>query len=488
MDPYENKNNENREMNEDENSSRSSSWYRDEQKPAEDGSYRIVKPDAERGDCCYRDAAFTPQTEGGYYVPGGRGPKGPEPEKKHKKHGLGVAGIVALCLVCALLGGVSGGLIANNSQSAAVSGTDEPSNTGTLVQESPSASPNATGASNSGEVMSAREIYYDLALQQVVGIQTDITKTNIFGMTVSGSVSGSGFVISSDGYILTNYHVVEKAYTGGYEIKVMFYNGDTYTAEIKGFDRNNDIAVLKIDATGLMAATLGSSASLYVGDTVYAVGNPLGELNYSLTGGMVSATDRLITTEEGTMTMFQFDAAVNEGNSGGPVYNVYGQVVGVVTAKSNEEGAEGLGFAIPIDDAVRIANDVISGERSLDAETGDAYLGITPADVDSMAAQYYGFPEGAYVRSVTEGSAAEKAGIKVGDIITELDEHAVGSSDELRQELLFHSAGETADIVVWRSGEYLTLSITFDEKPAESENTQDQGLDNYPWQQGGYFG
>ena len=190
MDPYENKNNENREMNEGENSSRSSSWYRDEQKPAEDGSYRIVKPDAERGDCCYRDAAFTPQTEGGYYVPGGRGPKGPEPEKKHKKHGLGVAGIVALCLVCALLGGVSGGLIANNSQSAAVSGTDEPSNTGTLVQESPSASPNATGASNSGEVMSAREIYYDLALQQVVGIQTDITKTNIFGMTVSGSVSG----------------------------------------------------------------------------------------------------------------------------------------------------------------------------------------------------------------------------------------------------------------------------------------------------------
>lgn len=336
--------------------------------------------------------------------------------------------------------------------------------------------------------MSARDIYYDLALQQVVGIQTDITKTNIFGMTVSGSVSGSGFVISSDGYILTNYHVVEKAYTGGYEIKVMFYNGDTYTAEIKGFDRNNDIAVLKIDATGLMAATLGSSDSLYVGDTVYAVGNPLGELNYSLTGGMVSATDRLITTEEGTMTMFQFDAAVNEGNSGGPVYNVYGQVVGVVTAKSNEEGAEGLGFAIPIDDAVRIANDVISGERSLDAETGDAYLGITPADVDSMAAQYYGFPEGAYVRSVTEGSAAEKAGIKVGDIITELDEHAVGSSDELRQELLFHSAGETADIVVWRSGEYLTLSITFDEKPAESENTQDQGLDNYPWQQGGYFG
>ena len=249
--------------------------------------------------------------------------------------------------------------------------------------------------------------------------------------------------------------------------------------------------MLKIDATGLNAASLGTSGSLYVGDTVYAVGNPLGELNYSMTSGMVSATDRLITTEEGTMTMFQFDAAVNEGNSGGPVYNTNGQVVGVVTAKSSEDGAEGLGFAIPIDDAVRIANDIISGERSLDSETGDAYLGITPADVDSMAAQYYGFPEGAYVRSVTEGSAAEKAGIKVGDIITELDGYAVSSSDELRQELLFHSAGETADIVVWRSGEYLTLSITFDQKPAETESNTESGSGHQtsPWSQsGGYFG
>ena len=267
-----------------------------------------------------------------------------------------------------------------------------------------------------------------------------------------------------------------------------------YTAEIKGFDRNNDIAVLKIDATGLDAAELGSRASLFVGDTVYAVGNPLGELAYSMTSGIVSATDRVISTDVSTnVNMFQFDAAVNEGNSGGPVYNTSGQVVGVVTAKSNEDGTEGLGFAIPIDDAVRIANSVISGERSLDAETGDAYLGITPADVDSMAAQYYGFPEGAYVRTVTEGSAAEKAGIKVGDIITQLDGYDIGSSDELRQELLFHSAGEMVDIVVWRSGEYLTLSITFDAKPAENTDSGSQGAYQQPvnpsggWQDGGFY-
>lgn len=461
--------------------------------PAEDGSYRIVKPDAEQN-TCYRDAAYTPQSGAsfdGYYVPGGRGGKPTEPEKKPHKRGMGAAGVIALCLVCALLGGVSGGLIANANQPAAVvSETDAPASDTPLVQTSPSAGGTTT---SSDGAMSARDIYYDLACKQVVGIQTDITTTNIFGMTVSGSVSGSGFVISEDGYILTNYHVVEDAYTGGYEVKVMFYDGSTYTAEIKGFDRNNDIAVLKIDATGLDAAELGSSDSLYVGDTVYAVGNPLGELSYSMTSGMVSATDRLITTEEGTMTMFQFDAAVNQGNSGGPVYNTSGQVVGVVTAKSNEDGTEGLGFAVPIDDAVRIANSVISGERSLDAETGDAYLGITPADVDSMAAQYYGFPEGAYVRTVTEGSAAEKADIKVGDIITQLDGYDIGSSDELRQELLFHSAGETVDIVVWRSGEYLTLSITFDAKPAENTDSGSQGAYQQPvepsggWQDGGFY-
>ena len=461
--------------------------------PAEDGSYRIVKPDAEQN-TCYRDAAYTPQSGAsfdGYYVPGGRGGKPTEPEKKPHKRGMGAAGVIALCLVCALLGGVSGGLIANANQPAAVvSETDAPASDTPLVQTSPSAGGTTT---SSDGAMSARDIYYDLACKQVVGIQTDITTTNIFGMTVSGSVSGSGFVISEDGYILTNYHVVEDAYTGGYEVKVMFYDGSTYTAEIKGFDRNNDIAVLKIDATGLDAAELGSSDSLYVGDTAYTVGNPLGELSYSMTSGMVSATDRLITTEEGTMTMFQIDAAVNEGNSGGPVYNTSGQVVGVVTAKSNEDGTEGLGFAIPIDDAVRIANSVISGERSLDAEAGDAYLGITPADVDSMAAQYYGFPEGAYVRTVTEGSAAEKAGIKVGDIITQLDGYDIGSSDELRQELLFHSAGETVDIVVWRSGEYLTLSITFDQKPADSSTDSGSQTTQQPvnpsggWQDGSFY-
>lgn len=475
----------------DENNNSTNTPETGSERPAEDGSYRIVKPDAER-EACYRDASYTPQGEAsfdGYYVPGGRGPKPPEPEKKPHKRGIGAAGVIALCLVCALLGGVSGGLIANSNQPAEAVVSDEPS-TEPLTQTSPAASGSTAAASTSE--MSARDIYYNLACEQVVGIQSDFTTTNIFGMTASASVSGSGFVISEDGYILTNYHVIEDAYSGGYEIKVVFYNGDSYTAEVKGFDRNNDIAVLKIEAEGLNAAELGTSDSLFVGDTVYAVGNPLGELNYSMTSGMVSATDRLITTEEGTMTMFQFDAAVNQGNSGGPVYNVYGQVVGVVTAKSREDGTEGLGFAIPIDDAVRIANDVISGERSLDAETGDAALGITSQNVDSMAAQYYGFPTGVYVMEVTSGGAAEKAGIKAYDIITELDGYTVSSMNELKQELLFHSAGETAEIVVWRSGEYLTLTITFDEKADDSSTSSGGQVQpeqpSYSWQDGSYLG
>ncbi len=152
--------------------------------------------------------------------------------------------------------------------------------------------------------MSARDIYYNLALKQVVGISSDITTTNFWGMQVQGSVSGTGFVISDDGYILTNYHVIEDAYSTGSTINVMFssesgYDTTAYTAEVVGFERNNDVAVIKIDATGLSAVTLGSSDSLLVGDTVYAVGNPLGELTYSMTPGIVSATDRVITTEEG---------------------------------------------------------------------------------------------------------------------------------------------------------------------------------------------
>ncbi len=457
--------------------------------PSDDGSYRMVKPDAGKSfdaaqdessnhDPGYRDANYTSEGEGAstpnFYSPSARRK---EPKQKKQRRGMPAAAIVALCLVCALVGGGFGGVIAGS-----LNGDDAQPQT-TLNQEN---TPTTTGSSvsnNSSGEMSARDIYYNLALKQVVGINSDIT-TNVWGMQVQGSVSGTGFVISEDGYILTNYHVIEDAYNTNSPITVMFssesgYDTTEYTAEVIGFERNNDVAVIKIDATGLSAATLGSSSDLLVGDTVYAVGNPLGELTYSMTPGIVSATDRVITTEEGRMNMFQISAAVNEGNSGGPVYNAYGQVVGIVTAKPNTSSSgtstEGIGFAIPIDDAVRIADEVINGGHQVGSNDNPAYLGITAQDVDTMAQQYYNMPMGAYVLSVTDGSAADNAGILVGDIITQVDGYDVQSRDDLAQELTFHSAGETCEVVVYRSGEYQTLSVTFDSVPETDTSTSPTG-------------
>ena len=466
--------------------------------PSEDGSYRMVRPDAGKSfdarqdeepepetrhshDPGYRDANYTSESEGpaNYYSPSPSSQRKAVKPKKERR-GMPAAAIVALCLVCALVGGGFGGVIANSLADDGTAGSTTPPITQTT-------SPTTDGSSvsnDSGAAMSATDIYYNLALKQVVGISSTITDTNIWGMQVQGSVSGTGFVISEDGYILTNYHVIEGAYSTGATINVMFsadsgYDTTQYTAQVVGFERNNDVAVIKIDASGLSAATLGSSDSLRVGDTVYAVGNPLGELTYSMTPGIVSATDRVITTDEGTANMFQISAAVNEGNSGGPVYNAYGQVVGIVTAKPNSASSggstEGIGFAIPIDDAVRIANDVIDGNHSIDPNADPAYMGITAEDPITIAKQYYGWPDGAYVTSVVSGSPAETAGLREGDIITELGGYTVSSYSDLQQELTFHSAGETCDIVVYRSGEYQTLSITFGSRPTDTGSNSDSG-------------
>ena len=239
------------------------------------------------------------------------------------------------------------------------------------------------------------------------------------------------------------------------------YDGTTYQATIVGVDEDNDIALLKVDASGVTPVTFGDSDSMSVGDTVYAVGNPLGELEFTMTSGMISALDRTITTSDGTdsgINMFQIDAAVNAGNSGGPVYNTSGQVIGIVTAKYSSSGVEGLGFAIPVNDAVAIANDLMKNGTVTDR----AQLGITLQTIPDSAAQYYNMPDGAYVNAVNSGSCAEKAGLKAGDIITAIDDTAVSSGDALRSALRGYSAGESATLTVSRSGETLKLTVTFD--------------------------
>lgn len=389
---------------------------------------------------------------------------GKEKKAGGKKKGFGK--FIAACLICALLGGAVGGGVA---WKLIPSDSGDSTSNGSSLNVADSTSTGSTSVPTvDGSTLTGAQIYA-LGCEQAVAITTEITYTNFLGMQTSSAVSGSGFIVTSDGYIVTNYHVISEAYEGGYDISVILYNGDTYDADIVGVEDDNDIAVLKIDATGLSAVTLGSSDSIEVGDTIYCIGNPLGELSFSMTTGSVSALDRDITTsnDDGTTTtnnMFQIDAAVNEGNSGGPVYNTEGQVVGIVTAKYEDTGVEGLGFAIPIDDVTDIINQLIQNGYV----SGKAYLGISVQTVSSAAEQYYSMTAGAYVTNVVEGSCSDNAGIKVGDIITAIDDTEITSSSDLVTAKRKYSAGDTATLKIYRSGEYINIEVTFDEEEPES--------------------
>ena len=442
---------------------------------AADGTYRMIRPDDQReaepeAPRSYEDASYHTQEQASavpprYYTPD----PPPAREKKPKKSGGSKLfwKVACLCLVCALLGGGVGGVIgaslSGGPAAEEAAATPTPTSSGTLVTQAASA-----GA------MSASDIYA-AACQQVVGITTELTYQNFFGQTSSQAVSGSGFIITEDGYILTNYHVISYAAQGNYAITVMTYDGTSYTAKIVGVDASNDIAVLKIDATELTPVTFGDSDEMSVGDTVYAVGNPLGELQFTMTTGHVSALDRTITTDEGSVpiNMFQIDAAVNSGNSGGPVYNDAGQVIGIVTAKYSSTGVEGLGFAIPINDAVNLANELMENG----VVTNKVQLGITTQTVPASVAQYYNMVEGAYVYSVNAGSCAEKAGLQIGDIITAVGGKAVASSDALKAALRSFAPGDTTELTVYRGGKTVTVTVTLDEadeSTAAQQQTQQQ--------------
>ena len=422
----------------------------------------------------YADAHYEPEGESTvpprYYCPPERPVREARERKKKRSSGGGLLKAACLALVCAMLGGFVGSAITAGSLSDKVDALEQRVASAETAVSSVSAVQTAVSASPvavSGEsgVMSPAQIY-DMACRQVVGVTTDVTYTNYFGMKSSSAVSGSGFIISTDGYILTNYHVIEYAVQLDSPITVMTYDGTKYTATIVGTEQSNDIAVLKIDATGLSPATFASSDSLHVGDTVYAVGNPLGELEFSMSTGHVSALDRVITTQEKeAINMFQIDAAVNPGNSGGPVYNSLGQVVGVVTAKYSSTGVEGLGFAIPSNDVTSIANDLITKGYV----TGKAYMGVWMDErYSAMYAQYYNMPLGAYISDVSSGSCAEKAGIQKGDIITKLGGKEITSYTELKNIVKDYSAGDVVEVELYRAGESMTVTLTFDEAKPES--------------------
>lgn len=462
---------------------------------------RVAEPyQPEEPRSAYSDAGYVPSCDAAP-VPKSYYCAAPPAEKKEKKQkqprrGMGAGAVVALCLVCLLLGGgVVGGLgyyfanrnvVPSESAMAPTSApTDDPTaaSSPTVINRVPAqSSPLVTNEVTPGKELSATEIYYGLARKQTVGITTEITYTNRFGFASAGAVSGSGFLISSDGYILTNHHVISEAVKGNYEVKVLTESGQTYVATVVGYEEENDVALLKIDGADFNAATIGDSDSMLVGETVYAVGNPLGELEYTMTDGMVSALDREITTSSSnggtkTINMFQISAAINEGNSGGPVYNNRGEVIGISTAKYSDTGVEGLGFAIPINDAVRIAADLITDGYV----RGKAYMGVEAGTVTPSAAQYYGLVEGAIVGSVTPGSCAEKAGLKKNDIIVALDDKTIASRDDLISVKRDYRAGDSAVLKVYRGGSYLELTIVFDEATPSAAAPEDSTTG---WQQG----
>ena len=313
----------------------------------------------------------------------------------------------------------------------------------------------------SGDSLTPGQVYAQ-NVNSVVTI-TSTVQTRTYGQTATGTSSGSGFILTSDGYVVTNYHVIENATA----ITVTTHDGTEYPATVKGSDSNNDVAVLKVEATDLPPVTLGSSDDLVTGDMVVAIGNPLGTLSATQTVGYVSGKNREVTTDNTVINMIQTDAAINPGNSGGPLFNMRGEVVGITTAKysgttSSGASIEGIGFAIPIDDVQGIIGDL----QNLGYVTG-AYLGVTVQDMDSDVASRYGLPSGAYVASVVSGGAADRAGIQAKDIITALGDTEVTSMTSLTRALRNYKAGDTTTVTVYRGGQSLNLTITLDERPQD---------------------
>ena len=398
-----------------------------------------------------------------------------------KKHHGGVGRVVALILSCAVISaacGFGGAILAQNG-----------SRTGkTTVQQSNRTATTVNVKKVDGQTLMSPAEVYASTVNSVVSINCSAVSTNIFGQQTESASSGSGFIYTADGYIVTNQHVVANASS----INVTLYNGDTYPATLVGSDSDYDVAVLKIDAKDLPAVTLGSSTDVNVGDTVMAIGNPLGELTFSMSQGIVSCVNRAINVEGTPFNMIQVDASINPGNSGGPLMNLYGEVVGIVSAKYSSYAnttVEGLGFAIPINDVQSIIKDIIEN-----GSVGNkAYMAITAGTMtQQMAAQYkINATEGVFVYSVEDGGAGDKAGLKLGDVITKLNDTQITSMEDLSAAKKGFKAGDTVTLTVLRDGKEITTQLTFDAQPQTTDDTADSsqsGDNNYNNGNNGYNG
>ena len=406
------------------------------------------------------DGGAVPPPEGPRYQAAQGNPKQP-PKKRRRKNGNIARSAVALVLAAAMgfVGGFVGAQVGNTGGKVVIQQV-APSSTSSSDSGSASAVNTASGMTTAqvSEMVSPSVVV--ITTEQVV-----YSQWSWYGQNQVESGAGSGVIISSDGYILTCAHVVD----GASNITVTINDKD-YTATLVGEDTTSDIAVIKIDANGLTPATVGDSDGLKVGQNVMAVGNPLGELGGTVTGGMISALNRSVTIQgtnsTNTMSLIQMDASVSPGNSGGGLFNMNGELVGIVNAKSSSSDAEGLGFAIPINDAIKVAQELLENGYV----TGRPYLGITYLAVtDAQTAQQLGVNAyGVYIVDVTKGGPADKAGLKAGDRIVSVDGSEIAAKDDLGTLMQKHAAGDTLAITVARDGQMQTVNVTLGEKTASN--------------------
>ena len=400
----------------------------------------------------------------------------PLPVKKQGFFRRSAVKVTALILACAVAGGLAGW---GGAAIAKSSGTEK-----AVLQQSDRQPVSVQVKKVDGQTkMEPAEVYASV-VNSSVSINCSATSTNIFGQQTQTASSGSGFIITEDGYVVTNYHVI----SGASSVQVTLYNGDAYDATVIGGDSDYDVAVLKINAAGLQPVTLGESADVNVGDTVLAIGNPLGELTFSMSEGIVSSCDRAINVDGTPFNMIQVDCSINPGNSGGPLVNLYGEVVGIVSAKYSSYSSttvEGLGFAIPISDVRSIITDIMENG----AVTDKAYMAITAGTMtEKMAAQYsIDITQGVFVYSAADGGAGDKAGLRLGDVITKLGDKTLTSRQDLSAAMKGYRAGDTVTLTVYRDGQYIETELTFDAQPqttgSEEDTTQSGGNNG-----GGYGG
>ena len=410
------------------------------------------------------DGGAVPPPEGPRYQAAQGSPKQP-PKKRRRKNSNIARSAVALVLAAAMgfVGGFVGAQVGNTGGKVVIQQV-APSSTSSSDSGSASAVNTASGMTTAqvSEMVSPSVVV--ITTEQVV-----YSQWSWYGQSQVESGAGSGVIISSDGYILTCAHVVD----GASNITVTINDKD-YTATLVGEDTTSDIAVIKIDADGLTPATVGNSDSLKVGQSVMAVGNPLGELGGTVTSGIVSALNRSVTIQgtssTNTMSLIQMDASVSPGNSGGGLFNMNGELIGLVNAKSSSSDAEGLGFAIPINDAIKVAQDLLeNGYVSGRPYMGITYLAVTDAQT---AAQLNVNAYGVYVVDVVQGGPADKAGLKTGDRIVSIDGTEIAQKDDLGTLIQQHAAGDTLSITVAREGQMQTVSLTLGEKNAQTQQAQ----------------